>query len=200
MLIFYHAPQSRSGTTLWLLEELGVPYQIELVDIRREGGAPESYRAIQPHKKAPAIVHEGVVITERAAIATYLADAFPEAGLAPPIGDPRRGPYLSWLVYVDSVLDPCLSAKAFGWQYDALTVSFGRFEDAVAHVEATLSAHDYAVGDAFTAADVSLATALHWAAHVAKLLPETPAVRGYLDRIQKRPGFQRFMAKAMEGA
>jgi len=200
MLIFYHAPQSRSVTTLWLLEELQVPYELEIVDIRAEGGAPESYRAIQPHKKAPAIVHDGVVITERAAIATYLADAFPEAGLAPPIGDPHRGPYLSWLVYVDSVMDPCLAARNYGWDYRPLDVSFGRFEDMTAHVEATLSAHDYAVGDRFTAADVSLASALHWAVDVMSLLPGTPAVRAYLERVQDRPGFRRLMAKGQEGA
>ena len=200
MLIFYHAPQSRSVTTLWLLEELQVPYELEIVDIRAEGGAPESYRAIQPHKKASAIVHDGVVITERAAIATYLADAFPEAGLAPPIGDPRRGPYLSWLVYVDSVMDPCLAARNYGWDYRPLDVSFGRFEDMTAHVEATLSAHDYAVGDRFTAADVSLASALHWAVDVMSLLPGTPAVRAYLERVQDRPGFRRLMAKGQEGA
>jgi len=200
MLIFYHAPRSRSATTLWLLEELEVPYEIELVDIRREGGAPESYRAIQPHKKAPAISHDGVVINERAAIAAYLADAFPQAGLAPPVGDPRRGPYLTWLVYVDAVMDPCMAAKSYGWQYDAMNVSFGRFEDMTAHVETTLSAHDHAVGDSFTAADVSLASALHWAVNVMSLLPGTPPVRAYLDRVQKRPGFQRFMAKSAEGA
>lgn len=200
MLIFYHAPMSRSVTTLWLLEELAVPYETEIVDIRREGGAPETYRAIQPHKKAPAIVHDGVVITERAAIAAYLADTFPDAGLAPPIGDPRRGPYLSWLVYVDSVMDPCLAAKGYGWEYDAMNVSFGRFEDMVTHVETTLAAHDYAVGDSFTAADVSLASALRWAVDVMSLLPGTPPLRAYLDRVQERPGYQRFMAKAQEGA
>ena len=200
MLIFYHAPQSRSATTLWLLEELEVPYQIEIVDIRAEGGAPESYRAIQPHKKAPAIAHDGVVVTERAAIATYLADAFPDAGLAPPVGDPRRGPYLSWLVYVDSVMDPCLAAKNYGWEYRPLDVSFGRFEDMAAHVESTLSAHDYAVGDSFTAADISLASALHWAVNVMSLLHGTPPLRAYLDRVQARPGFHRFMAKGQEAA
>lgn len=83
MLKFYHAPQSRSSGVLWLLEELGVPYDLEIVDIRGPGGAPESYRAIPPNKKVPAIVHDGIIVTERAAITTYPADAFPEAGLAP---------------------------------------------------------------------------------------------------------------------
>ena len=77
MLIFYHAPQSRSATTLWLLEELEVPYDVHLVDIRADGGAPESYREIQAHKKVPAIVHDGVAITERAAIAAFSPTPIP---------------------------------------------------------------------------------------------------------------------------
>lgn len=195
MLIFYHAPQSRSATTLWLLEELEVPYDIHLIDIRAEGGAPESYRAIQAHKKVPAIVHDGVTITERAAIAAYLADTYPKARLAPPIGDPRRGPYLSWLVYVDAVMDPCFVAKSQGWQYPSIAVSFGLFDDMARHVENALTDNDYATGDQFTAADVSLASAIHWGLNIAALLPERPVFRTYLERVQARPGFQRFIAK-----
>ncbi len=196
MLIFYHAPQSRSATTLWLLEELEVPYDTQIVDIRAEGGAPESYRAIQPHKKVPAIVHDGVTITERAAIATYLADTYPKARLAPPPGDPRRGPYLSWLVYVDAVMDPCFVAQSQGWRYPSIGVSFGLFDDVVRHVENTLTDHDYATGDQFTAADVSLASAIHWGLNIAPLLPERSVFRTYLDRVQARAGFQRFVAKS----
>lgn len=195
MLIFYHAPQSRSATTLWLLEELGVPYDMQIVDIRSAGGAPESYRAIHAHKKVPAIVHDGVTITERAAIAAYLADTYPKAKLAPPVGDPRRGPYLSWLVYVDAVMDPCFVAKAQGWAYASMGVSFGAFDDMARHVEQALTDNDYAVGDQFTAADVGLASAIHWALNVFPLLPDRPVFRSYLERVQVRPGFQRFMAK-----
>ncbi|MDP3896449.1 MAG: glutathione S-transferase N-terminal domain-containing protein, partial [Mesorhizobium sp.] len=125
MLTFYHAPWSRASGMLWLLEELAVPFRIELVDIRAEDGVPESYRRIQPNKKVPAIEHDGVVITERAAIATYLADAFPDAGLAPAIGDPMRGPYLTMNVYCDAVLDPCVAGKAHGLMYASNDYSFG---------------------------------------------------------------------------
>lgn len=195
MLIFYHAPQSRSATTLWLLEELDVPYDLQIVDIRAAGGAPESYRAIQAHKKVPAIVHDGVTITERAAIAAYLADTYPKARLAPAVGDPRRGPYLSWLVYVDAVMDPCFFAKSKGWEYTSMNASFGLFDDMVRHVESALTDNDYAVGDQFTAADVSLASAVHWALDVVPLLPDRPVFGAYLERVRTRPGFQRFMAK-----
>ena len=112
MLTFYCMPWSRSSGVFWLLEEIGSPYEIELIDIRAPAGVPESYRSIQPNKKVPAIDHDGTIVTERAAITIYLADAFPEAGLAPPIGDSRRAAYLTRLVYCDSVLDPVIAARA----------------------------------------------------------------------------------------
>jgi len=177
-----------------LLEELGVPYELKLVDIRAEGGAPEAYRAIQPHKKVPAIAHDGVAVHERAAIFAYLCDAFPDAGLAPPIGDPRRGPYLSWLVYNDAVIDPVLAAKFGGWAYEKLGVSFGSFEDMVAHLEATLSRTPYLTGDSFTAADMLVGGGINFAVRIAKSIPETPALAGFLGRTTGRPSFARYLA------
>ncbi len=146
MLTLYHCPGTRSGSAVWLLEELAVPYELEIVPVGVRGDPPESYRAIHPHKKVPAIVHDGVAVTERAAIFAYLCDAFPAAGLAPPIGSPRRGPYLSWLVYNDAVIDPVLAAKFMGWDYDKRGVSFGAFEDMVSKVETTLTATPYLTG------------------------------------------------------
>jgi len=195
MLTLYHAPGTRSGGALWLLEELGVEYDLQFVDIFAEGGAPEDYRAIQPHKKVPAIVHDGVAVTERAAIFAYLCDAFPQAGLAPAIGDPRRGPYLSWLVYNDAVFDPVLGAKFVGWTYDKRGVSFGTFDDMVRKIETTLSATPYLTGDIFTAADLNLAGGLNFAVRMQKAMPETPAIAGFLDRTTGREGFKRAMAK-----
>jgi glutathione S-transferase len=194
MLKFYHAPRSRSSTVHWLLEELGVAYEMELIDITAEGGAPEAYRDIQPHKKVPAIVHGGVTITERAAIFIYLNDVFPQAGLAPRIGDRLRGPYLSWLTYVDAVLDPVLTAKAHGWSYAARQVSFGTFDDMIQHVEQTLLAHPYVLGDRFTAADIHLGNAMHWAV-TSGMVPDRPAFRDYVTRIGSRPVFQRVLQK-----
>src|SRR5580704_17351930 len=183
MLTLYHAPNSRSGSIRWLLEELGVSYEVELVDIRAEGGAPESYRAIQPNKKVPAIVHDGVAVHERSAICIYLCDAFPEAGLAPPIGDPRRGPYLSWLVYNDAVIDPVMGAKMQGRTYDKIGVSYGLFEDMTRHVETTLARTPYLTGETFTAADLLVCGAMNVAVRLFKAIPETPALGGFIDRV-----------------
>jgi glutathione S-transferase len=192
-LTFFHAPQSRSTGILWLLEELEAPYETELVDIRK--GAPESYRAVQPNKKVPAIQHNGVTVTERAAIAQYLAETFPAKGLAVPPGHPQRGQYLTWLVYCDSVFDPALAAKFMKWEYAPSNFSFGSFDDMVAHVERTLAAHPYAVGDRFTAVDTQLGSGLHWALNVMKAIPERPVLRDYLTRVTERPACKRAWAK-----
>lgn len=200
MLTLHHAPWSRSSAILWLLEELAVDYAIEMVDIRAEGGVPEAYRAIQPSKKVPAIEHAGVVITERAAISIHLADAFPQAALAPAIGDPMRGPYLTMSVYCDSVFDPALSAHAQGFQYTSNQFSFGLFDDMVAYLERILSERVYAAGDRFTAADTQLGSAIGYTMSQMKVLPERPAFVDYMARVATRPAYQRAQAKDMEMA
>lgn len=200
MLKLYHAPWSRSSGVLWLLEELGQPYEIEIIDIRAEGGVPESYRAIQPNKKVPAIAHDGTIVTERAAITIYLCDAFPQAGLAPAIGDPARAAYLIWLVYCDSVFDPALAARAHGLAYKSNDYSFGTFEDMVANVERHLERNEFAAGDRFTAADTQLASAIAFTMNVMKVLPERPAFAAYLSRTVGRESYKRAQAKDLEMA
>jgi glutathione S-transferase len=198
MLKFYCLPWSRASGVFWLLEELGRPYQIELVDTRALGGVPESYRAIQPNKKVPAIDHDGTVVTERAAICIYLADAFPEAGLAPAIGDKRRAAYLTRLVYCDSVFDPAVAARAQGLQYTSNSFSFGLFEDMVANLEKLLSAEPYAVGDSFTAADTQLASGIHFTMNILNVLPKLPVFEQYLARATDRPAYRSYQAKEAE--
>lgn len=198
MLKFYHAPWSRASGVLWLLEELALDYELVHVDIRAEGGVAEDYRKIQPNKKVPAIEHHGVVITERAAICTYLADSFPAAGLAPAIGDSMRGPYLTALVYCDSVFDPCISAHAHGLTYKSNDYSFGLIHDMVSYVERRLTENAFAAGDRFTAADTQLASAINFTMHVMKALPERPAFRHYLERVGDRPAWKRAQAKDHE--
>jgi glutathione S-transferase len=194
MLTFYHCPGTRSGGIRWLLEELGVPFDLQIVNVLSDEGATEAYRAVQPNKKVPAIVHDGVAVHERSAITIYLCDAFPEAGLAPAIGDPRRGPYLSWLVYNDAVFDPVLGAKFMGWTYDRRGVSFGAFDDMVSHLETTLSRTPFLTGETFTAADLLLAGGLNFAVRMQKAIPETPPIAGFLDRTVGRPAFARAIA------
>ena len=197
MLTFYHAPWSRSSNVLWLMEELGVPYEIEQVDIR--AGVPESYRAIQPNKKVPAISHDGVIVTERAAISIYLGDAFPQAGLAPKIGDKDRAAYLTWLVYADSVFDPAVAVHTLKLEYQPSGVSFGSFDDLVANLERRLSQSEFIAGDRFTAADVQVAGSMGYVMQQ-KWLPERPAFAAYLARTTTRPAAKRAEAKDLEMA
>lgn len=195
MITLYHSPSSRSTGILWLLEELDLSYDLELINIRSPDGAPESYRAIHPNKKVPAIVHDGVIVTERAAIVTYLCDAFPANDLAPRIGDLRRGPYLSMLVYCDAVVDPVIAARAQGWTYKSSDLSFGSFDDMVHFLDKTLSHQDFAIGSEFTAADVQLGIMLYWATKVYPILPEQESFRHYLERITQRAAFIRAIEK-----
>ncbi|WP_269931182.1 glutathione S-transferase family protein [Aminobacter sp. HY435] len=195
MITFYHAPWSRSSTILWLLEELGAPYKIEKVDIRAPGGVPEDYRRIQPNKKVPAIVHDGVVVTERAAICTYLGDAFFEAGLAPAIGDKMRAPYLTWLVYADGVFDPVLAAKAHGHEFMGGGYSYGSFAEMIANLERTLASRPYIAGDRFTAADTQIGGGINYAKNVLRILPDKPVFNEYFERLTARPAFQRASQK-----
>jgi glutathione S-transferase len=191
MLKFYHAPFSRAFGVFWLLEELDVEYERIDVDIRADGGTDENYRKIQPSKKVPAIDHNGTVVTERAAITIYLGDAFPQAGLAPAIGDPMRPAYLTWNVYSDSVFDPVLCAKAHGLSYVNNDYPFGLFDDMVDNVERHLSRNEYAAGDRFTAADTQLGAAIVYTMNVMKLFPERPVFKEYAARMEARPAYQR---------
>jgi glutathione S-transferase len=198
MLKFYHAPWSRGSSVLWLLEELGVDYELVHIDIRAEGGVPEPYRAIQPNKKVPAIELDGTVVTERAAITVFLADRFPEAGLAPAVTDVDRAPYLTMLAYCDAVFDPCISDRAHGLNYESNDYSFGLFDDMVAYLERVLTERPYAAGNRFTAADTQLASTVGFTMNQLKILPERPAFVDYVARVAERPAHKRSERKDYE--
>jgi glutathione S-transferase len=176
-----------------LLEELGVPYDVEFVGVHDQQ-VDDGYRAIQPHKKVPAIRIGDTIVTERAAIAIYLADTFPNAGLAPALDDPRRAAYLTMLVYCDAVFDPCVAARAHGVQHKSSDYSFGSFEDVIHNLDAKLTAHPYAAGPRFTAADTQLASGLGFTMNIMQVVPRLPSFVAYVERVAERPAFQRAQA------
>ena len=193
MLKLYHSPQTRSSRMVWLLEEIGEPYEIEYLDVRAEGGLPESYRAVHPLKKVPALQHDGETITESAAICLYLSDAFPKAGLGPRVGEPGRGAYLTWLAYYAGVIEPALMVKAVNATgFSTMSAAWGDPETAIKHLADTLQAHPYVLGDHFTAVDVLIGSTFQWAG---RLLPSGEAVDAYKARLSSRPAFQRALAK-----
>lgn len=191
MLTFFHSPRSRTCATHWLLAELGIPFETRIVDSRFDAGVPSSARALSARAKLPTIIHDGVTVTGHTAIACHLAETFPEAGLAPSLGDRRRGPYLSWLAYVDTVLDPAIHAELDRRRHDPRKAWCAPFADAIAHVERTLAASSYIAGDRFTAADTAIGSALHWGLDILGILPESPVFRAYLGRLSRRPAFHR---------
>ena len=197
---FYHAPNSRSGGTLALLEELGVDYELHLVNLKSGEQRQAAYRHVNPMGKVPAIRHLETLITEQPAVFLYLADLFPEKGLAPAIGDPLRGPYVRWLVYYGSSFEPAVVDRSAKREPVAPSTSpYGTWDDVYNTITGQLEKGPYLLGERFTAADVLWGGALHWMT-LFKIMPETPAVRAYIDRVVTRPAIQRAAAKDVEYA
>jgi glutathione S-transferase len=202
MITLYHAPASRSSRFLWLLEEIGEPYEVKLVSMRRRDGtgepAPPAYRKIHPHAKVPAIAHDGVIVFESAAIALYLGDAFPRAKVGVPIGDAKRGPYVTWLAYYTGVMEPAFVGKALGFTTINSTTGWAATEDVIAHVVDALSRGPYLLGEQFSTADVLFGSTFALFKG-SPLLPPNDTILAYVDRVVKRPAYLRAAAKDGEG-
>ena len=187
-LIFYTNPMSRGRIVRWMLEEIGQPYRTEIV---KYGPQMKShpYIAINPMGKVPALSHGGTIVTECGAIIAYLADAFPEAGLAPAPGSRERGPYFRWMFYAAGPLEASTTNKSLGLEPAAerqRMLGYGTLADVMNTLEKALSAHDYIAGDRFTAADVYLGSQIGWTMQFGILEKRLPFV-SYWDRISDRP-------------
>jgi glutathione S-transferase len=192
---FFHAPQSRSGGTRALLEELGVDYDLHVLNLKNGEQREPAYLAINPMGKVPAIRHGDALITEQPAVFIYLADLYPEAKLAPPMGDPLRGPYLRWLVYYGSCFEPAMVDKSMQREpAPPSTCGYGDYDTMLKTLVDQLEKGPWLLGDAFTAADVLWGTALNWTT-MFKLVPELPVIRTYIDRVLARPAMQRAAVK-----
>lgn len=198
-LVFYGAPQSRAAIVHWMLEELGVPFEMRALNLKKNEHKQPAYLAVNPMGKVPAIVHRGVAITEAAAICCYLADIFPEAGLAPAVGDPLRGPYLKWLYFGPSCLEPALIDRMFErppGKESAL--GWGGYAAAVGYVaEAAKAAAPWLLGARFTAADVVIGSGVTWGLMTGGL-DDRPEFAAYAARLRERPALQRVFAKDAE--
>jgi glutathione S-transferase len=197
-LVFYFAPHSRSSIVLWVLEELGVPYKMEQLSLKKGTQKSPEYLAINPMGKVPAIKHGDTVVTEASAICCYLADAFPAAGLAPAIGDPQRGTYLRWLFFSPSCIEPAMADKAFQRPpVPASTVGYGDFDTVIDTVSRAVSHGDYLLGDRFSAADVVLGSTLRYGMMFG-VIPKRPEFEAYTGRLASRPALQRTQARDQE--
>jgi glutathione S-transferase len=185
-LVFYTNPMSRGRIVRWMLEEVGAPYRTEILDYASSLKAPP-YLAINPMGKIPAIVHRGVVVTECAAICAYLADAFPQAGLAPPTTE--RGAYYRWMFFAAGPVEAASTNKSMGFEVSPegqRMAGYGNLGLVVDALEGAVSKSDYIAGDRFTAADVYVGSQIGWGMQFG-WLDKRPAFEAYWSRIGQRP-------------
>jgi len=198
-LALYHASSSRSSIVLWMLEELGVPYDIKLLKLSEGDNMKPDYLAINPMGKVPALKDGDTIITEVAAICTYLADAFPEKKLNVPIGMPRRGVYLKWLFFGPGCMEPAVIDRAAPRKEEARRgmLGYGDFDTTMNVVAKAVERGPWLMGDQFTAADVVIGSHIRWCM-IFKMVPERKEFLDYAARIAARPAAQRAEAKDKE--
>ncbi|MET3821885.1 glutathione S-transferase [Burkholderia ambifaria] len=177
-----------------LLEELGADYELHAFDLSTGKHHESAYLAINPLGKVPALRHGDVIVTEQPAVHLYAAELYPEAGLSPAPGDSLRGPYLRWMTFYGSCFEPAIVDRSMNRPPVPYSTSpYGDFDTVINMLEAQLAKGPYLLGERFTAADVLWGAALNWIT-MFKLIPETPRIRAYIDRILARPAIQRAQA------
>jgi glutathione S-transferase len=192
-IVFYHNPQSRGRIVRWMLEEVGAPYEVRVIDFKANAHKAPAYLAVNPMGKLPAIQRRGQVVTECAAICAYLADAFPESGLAPPSGE--RATYYRWLFFAAGALEYALVDKLLGRPAPERpqALGYGSYADTVGALETALTPGPWLLGETFSAADVYIGSQLGYAAMLKGLDP-SPRLAAYIARCQARPAMQRAQA------
>ncbi|MGB5720628.1 MAG: glutathione S-transferase family protein [Woeseiaceae bacterium] len=195
MKIFW-APQTRSTRALWMLEEAGIDYEMELVDIRGpDRKDSDEFLAASPMGKVPAIVDGDAAMSESAAICLYVADRYCTGSLAPALDDPRRGKYLYWAMYTPAVVEPAMAEKFSKMEPSRVRNGWGDFEQMIRVFDEGLEGKDWILGSQFTAADVMLGSSAVFMRRF-EMLPDTKNIGGYADRCLERPAFQRAEDKA----
>jgi glutathione S-transferase len=194
MKLFW-APHTRSSRAVWMLEEAGVEYELEHIDIRddaRQGNV--DFRAASPMRKVPALKDHNVQMAESAAICLYIADRYCSGTLAPKLDDPDRGRFLYWLMYTPAVIEPTMSEKLNKIQPNRGRNGWGDFKSMIKTLSDGLGGNPWILGDHFTAADVMLGSSVHFL-QLFDLLGDAPALTEYVDRCRQRPAFRAAQAK-----
>jgi glutathione S-transferase len=191
-LVFFTNPRSRGRIVRWMLEEIGQPYRTEVLQYGATMKEP-AYLAVNPMGKVPALRHGTTIVTEAAAICAYLADAFPQAGLAPSPGDRLRAPYYRWMFFAAGPVEAAVTNKTFGFNVPAErqgSVGYGTFEQVMGVLEQAVSQTNYLVGDTFTAADVYLGSHIGFGL-MFNTIDKRPAFQSYWKRLTSRPAYGR---------
>ncbi len=197
MMQLYWAPRTRSFATLWLMEEVGEPYERVLVDITKDANKQPDYLAINPMGKVPALKDGEAVMAEVAAICTYVADTRPQAKIAPPIGDPRRARYLQWLFFAPSCIEPAMTQAYTKLDMNETAAGWGSSDRVLDVLNGALASGPWLLGEDFSAADIAIGSGLNFAVRQFRMLPDRPNFGPYLDRCAARPAFQRAMQLTM---
>jgi glutathione S-transferase len=195
LITLFHRPKTRSSRFIFLLEELGVPYEIKLVTTRqRDGTGAVDPSNPHPHGKVPAISDDGAIVFESPAIALYLTDKFPDKRLGPLVGESGRAAYLSWLCYYTGVLEPSVVSKFMNAEVPRGTAGWVVVEEAVAELIQVLSRGPYMLGSHFSALDVLYGTTFAMFAR-SPMVPKSSVLDDYVERIVTRPAYARSQAK-----
>ena len=194
----YHAPQTRSSGAMVLVEELEADVEVKILDMRAGEQRQPAFLAVNPMGKVPAVLDGDALITEQVAIYIFLADRFPEKGLAPAIGDPLRGPYLRWLAFYGSSFEPACVDRALKREPGRVQMMpYGDFETTLKTVTDQLKRGPYILGERFTAADLLWGGALNWITMFG-IVDKTPEIAAYIERVTSRPSFAKINARDAE--
>ncbi len=190
-IVLYHSPNTRSSAVRILLDELGAPHQLHVLDMKAGEQRQPAYLAVNPMGKVPAITDNGALITEQVAIMIHLADRFPAARLSPALDDPLRGPYLRWMVYYAACLEPAVVDHASKREPAPVGMSpYGHYDTVMATLIAQLARGPFILGARFSAADVLWGSAMSWMSGW-KLVPDAPEISAYVQRHAARPSTTR---------
>ncbi|MDR3466514.1 MAG: glutathione S-transferase family protein [Xanthobacteraceae bacterium] len=196
MMKLFYAPRTRSFAALWLMEEVGQPYERVKIDITRGEQKTADYLAVNPMGKVPALQDGEAKLGEAAAICAYVADRCPQARLAPALDDPRRARYLNWLFFAPSCIEPAMVQLATKIQMPPVSAGWGEATQVFDVLDKALAEGPWLLGEQFSAADIAVGASLNFAVRLFKMAPTRPAFERYLDRCAARPAFQRAQALA----
>lgn len=191
MIKLYWSPRSRSFTTLWLMEESGLPYERVLTDISNGAQKAPDFLKINPMGKVPALTDGEAALGEAAAICAYIADRYPETRLAPGVTDPRRARYLQWLFFSPGCIEPALIQIFTKLDVPSSTAAWGSATQVFDVLDAALEKGPYLLGETFSAADIMIGSGLNFAVRLFKMVPPRPSFDRYIDACAARPAFQR---------
>lgn len=192
-ITLYHHPHTRAAGVVWMLEELGVDYALEHVDLWAGAHKTDDFRALNPMTKLPTLIDGDAVVTEAAAIGVYLADRHAPGRLAPALDDPARGTFLRWCFYAPSVIEPGCMARAAKWEFRAAQAGWGTYEAMLDTISAAIGDGPWLLGDRFTMADVIFGGTVRWMTGFG-MLEKRPEYMAYVERLDARPAYVRARA------